>query len=1524
MKASLFLNWLLRTSWQASILVVLVLVAQWLARRRLNARWQYALWLLVVVRLAMPSLPASSWSVFNAVHYTAPMTAPAPTMATPDVGLVAGTPRNPESVERGRVEPLPVVAPAVFDKQRLMRNSAIVWLAGLLLLGGRALGQNIVFVRRIRHAKTVTDEATLALFTRCKEVMRVSKQVPLAETEHVESPALYGFFHPTLLLPVNVMGQFSPAEQRHIFLHELAHVKRRDMAVHWVATVFRLLHWFNPVLWFGFQRMAADRELACDELALSCAGQEESRSYGETVLKLLEICARPAVWPGLMGILEEKSQMTRRILMIARYKQQAHWPILALLLLIGLGLVTLTDAQTKNPTPASARPDLIGEVHKPNNEPAMATVFIATAGPKNGTSPFCPSCYADCVKSAKTDAQGRFKIESLDPALVFRILVVAKDCEPKYVAKVDPARGPVKVLLEPRNYADSPPGNTLLGRVVDSQGKPIAGAAVEAHGINHKDGSGGWGSLPGVDPLAVTDEQGDFLLTSRNPFLAMDVIVESRGLARKTFTELRSGTTRHDLTMTEGAMVTGRVTWQGKPLPGVSVGMVATDRRPESFTGNFEVGTDADGRFAFINLPPNVQYQLYGIMQTLQSYGAAKSLPISTEGDGSKVDAGDLVVGPAHRVSGRVVLDDGNPIPPGTRILINREAAWDGLQIVLDQEGRFDTAGIPSGDVSLGVEVPGYRLSARNAGLDRLNPFLISGRVDKDITNLILVMEKGPRLEPNFDSPSINATSPHPLRGAEGGPRLEEIRSQSWHISGRVTDAKTGKPVASFQVTPGTSNYFNIRLEQHDRVEGSNGFYTVELSKHFAPPILKVDAAGYVPAAVTPLQADKTDLDITLQPGQGPSGTVLLPGGKPAANVTVGLLCGGQQEISINEGKLRGSWQTGNLLQITDADGHFSFAPELQMQSVAAASLDGFKLVSLSEWAANSNMILEPWGRVQGKLRRPEGPATNEDLDLAFPMGLASGGWSLNTGAHTITDEAGRFEFDRVPPGKLNLSYRVKVGQRQAFRQAVLQSITVNPGQSLELNIDAPERESPERAFGTPEPKPARNIGAAISGSVVLPDGKPAAGVEVTLIVPLEVFTLHKGRVQTQDHSLQTLTDEAGQFTLPGVKDAQAIVAAAEKGFAKIALPGVASPSLTLQPWGEIHGTLRIGRRLGANQSVLLQPEDNRDGLHYDFTEFESKTDDRGRFVFTYAPPGEQRLSRLIPRGDGFGRYGPGPPVNVKAGGITEVTVGGTGRQVVGKAVFQDPAGALDWKDVQFSMRPTLPPPSPTASNYPAWKRRFYGAETATNGAFVFEDVPPGTYDVSALAEPSTGKMANIGGQTIGAQTVTIPDAAAGQNAEPCDIGTLNLRTPHQLNVGEPATPLEAETPDGRKFRLADYRGKFVLLNILVRATPDLAQLKAAFEAYGKDDRLAMLSVSYMTADTLKEFVSTNGITWTIGTWSNPQAHLEFHDYDPFTFSPDPQKRQGSFLIDPEGKIMANSLHGAAINEAVAKALGTR
>jgi hypothetical protein len=719
----------------------------------------------------------------------------------------------------------------------------------------------------------------------------------------------------------------------------------------------------------------------------------------------------------------------------------------------------LTADDTKSPasTPPTnqpqSRPDLSGWV-KGTNDVAVrgATIFISTAGPKVGTSTFCPSCYADCRKSAKGNDAGNFKIESLDPQLLFRILVVAPGYKPKFVSKVDPAKGPITVDLQPLRPGETPVQNNLYGRVLDKAGKPIAGAVVEAHGVHTKDGGGRWGGLDDVDPLAVTDDQGDFVITAQKSYASMDVKVSARALANRTFSELVCGTNRHQLTLLEGATVAGRVLFEGKPLPGIEVGMVSVDRGMENFTGNFDIGTDAHGRFAFVNLPPNVDYFVYGLMKALKPYGAIPVKKLRAGADGETIDVGDLAVMPSHRLAGRVVLADGKPVPPKTRLLVGRENAWDTMQLELDQEGHFDTVGLPSEAYSLSVRITGYHVSARNHSVDWLNPFCLLGRVDQDTTNLVFLLEAGKELRADYNSslPESSRPANRPLQGAEAA----GDHSEEYHVAGRLIDADSKAPLSRFQITPGNSDARSRRIswDVRQKTEGTNGSFIVYVDKKFGDPVLKLESGDYLPAVIPIEPREAANLELTLQKGAGPSGTVMLPNSQPAAGVNVALLCGDSQDVSLDgTGKLRSS-RNKDMLTLTDPGGYFSFAPELNMKFAVASADAGFKIISVEQLAAGSNIVLESWGRITGVLQRPSGPSQGDDLDLHFPDHPL-----FHLGARCTTDANGRFEFTKVPPGKLQLTCRRKLGAR-SWQNDPLQLITLKPGETLDLIIKTAER----------------------------------------------------------------------------------------------------------------------------------------------------------------------------------------------------------------------------------------------------------------------------------------------------------------------------------------------------------------------------------------------------------------------------------------------------------------------------------
>jgi beta-lactamase regulating signal transducer with metallopeptidase domain len=393
-----FFGGLLTASWQASVLALLVLGLQGALGARLNPRWRYALWLLVLVRLLLPFQVESAVSLFQfapapLAAFTAPMTQP----------LFLAAPISPASVTE-RLIASPPDSPSL----SLFSILALVWLVGVAILGVLTFEINRRFARHIAASPEVTDPVILTLFGAARMTLGTRRSVRLIESAQVGSPAIMGLFRPTLLLPARVRETFDLAELRLIFLHELAHLKRGDVIAQGLIALLQVLHWFNPVLWFAFRRMRADREPAADALVLSRAGEGEKERYGLMLLKLLEHFHHRHALPTLVGILEDKDPFKRRFQLIARYTRGAYgWSTLGLLIIGAIAAVGLTTPAA----PSSLRP--------------MVAAAQNTGGVVSSTSHVgSPQIKVSVIitgKALKDWAQVNFKVSEIDTPTVSRL-----------------------------------------------------------------------------------------------------------------------------------------------------------------------------------------------------------------------------------------------------------------------------------------------------------------------------------------------------------------------------------------------------------------------------------------------------------------------------------------------------------------------------------------------------------------------------------------------------------------------------------------------------------------------------------------------------------------------------------------------------------------------------------------------------------------------------------------------------------------------------------------------------------------------------------------------------------------------------------------------------------------------------------------------------------------------------------------------------------------------------------------------
>lgn len=363
------LNWVLSTSVMASILVYIILLLKGLFGKRLGSKGHYYIWLILMLRLMLPYVPESSVSAFNLLPLTQggvkilEMNAPA------KVQIAANNPVQGDISQGHQVDSSLTVENLSLSKEgetlqaqessdKNLNILCFVWLGGAIILGIYVMLTNTRFWLDIKRKQPLKNTGINMILDSCRLGMGIRRNIPVIEADCIRTPALFGFLKPRIILPCDITESLGNEELKYIFLHELAHYKRMDIAINYAAGFLKLLHWFNPIIWYGFYKMRQDCEIACDTLALSYIKPDECREYGNTIINLLSKYSKHVHLTGMAGVLENKSQIKRRIRMISLFKKGSYrWTIAAVIVLAVTGVFFLTNASSaKSPDNLNSKP----------------------------------------------------------------------------------------------------------------------------------------------------------------------------------------------------------------------------------------------------------------------------------------------------------------------------------------------------------------------------------------------------------------------------------------------------------------------------------------------------------------------------------------------------------------------------------------------------------------------------------------------------------------------------------------------------------------------------------------------------------------------------------------------------------------------------------------------------------------------------------------------------------------------------------------------------------------------------------------------------------------------------------------------------------------------------------------------------------------------------------------------------------------------------------------------------------------
>jgi len=292
--------------------------------------------LLPLTKLAAPVWTLRFGEMADRSRIAAPVMSPAPPLPP--------TPLLPEAGKSWR-EKMPGLA----------TSGVMLWMAGMVGLLSRRLAGFVQLAQLRRGSQPESDPGVLALFREVQSAAGLLQNVELRQSPSCVVPLTWGSLRPILLVPVGV-SSWPPGRLRSVFLHELAHIARRDWLGRCLAQAAAAVFWMNPLVWVGLRALVASQEQACDDRVMEHGVPPDE--YTADLLSCARLLRRSESFAGLA--MARTSTLEKRILALldenrsgSRTKAAARWAV-ALVLLGALAVSASAQIGNGRDTPATA------------------------------------------------------------------------------------------------------------------------------------------------------------------------------------------------------------------------------------------------------------------------------------------------------------------------------------------------------------------------------------------------------------------------------------------------------------------------------------------------------------------------------------------------------------------------------------------------------------------------------------------------------------------------------------------------------------------------------------------------------------------------------------------------------------------------------------------------------------------------------------------------------------------------------------------------------------------------------------------------------------------------------------------------------------------------------------------------------------------------------------------------------------------------------------------------------------------
>lgn len=369
-------NWATAISWQLAIFVALTWIVAALLRKA-RPRIRHTLWLLVLLKIVLPTSFSAPWSLSSWLG--------GPSNQVAAIGRDVATAGQDVGTESSKVH-----SRIGIESRFSVQHAFVIWIVGVGLSVVVIGVQYFRLCRRVAAFPIAEEGSARVALERAALSLKLSEPPELRLATEDSSPFLVGILSPVIVIPESLAKEGQPKELDTVLLHELVHWKHKDTWVGWGQVAVQCLMWFHPAVWLANTFLNHERETVCDEEVLR-AGNVRAEDYSETILRVLKLArGRSFVASGMVGVFERGARIQNRLESIMQFdghrKRSGMLSRIAVLTFAILFLpmapwpsnVTVVAAET--PTPET--PQAAATSPKPATQDAGATEEAKPAPPK--------------------------------------------------------------------------------------------------------------------------------------------------------------------------------------------------------------------------------------------------------------------------------------------------------------------------------------------------------------------------------------------------------------------------------------------------------------------------------------------------------------------------------------------------------------------------------------------------------------------------------------------------------------------------------------------------------------------------------------------------------------------------------------------------------------------------------------------------------------------------------------------------------------------------------------------------------------------------------------------------------------------------------------------------------------------------------------------------------------------------------------------------------------------------------------